>query len=134
MTHFCYLDIGDMVSSAVESAFAMASDEADVLNKVLSNQDLGPNKDNIRNVLKWLFMKDGEEPNRDRLGVLKSMSTWFYVLILGTELLILTARMTFLAMAKDRKDNEDPDGNTVSFFVEPGKARSSVDGMQMADI
>jgi hypothetical protein len=123
-----------MVSSAVESAFAMASDEADVLNKVLSNQDLGPNKDNIRNVLKWLFMKDGEEPNRDRLGVLKSMSTWFYVLILGTELLILTARMTFLAMAKDRKDNEDPDGNTVSFFVEPGKARSSVDGMQMADI
>jgi hypothetical protein len=134
MTHFCYLDIGDMVSSAVESAFAMASDEADVLNKVLSNQDLGPNKDNIRNVLKWLFMKDGEEPNRDRLGVLKSMSTWFYVLILGTELLILTARMTFLAMAKDRKDNEDPDGNTVSFFVEPGKARSSVDGMQVADI
>jgi hypothetical protein len=123
-----------MVSSAVESAFAMASDEADVLNKVLSNQDLGPNKDNIRNVLKWLFMKDGEEPNRDRLGVLKSMSTWFYVLILGTELLILTARMTFLAMAKDRKDNEDPDGNTVSFFVEPGKARSSVDGMQVADI
>jgi hypothetical protein len=42
--------------------------------------------------------------------------------------------MTFLAMAKDRKDNEDPDGNTVSFFVEPGKARSSVDGMQVADI
>ncbi len=77
MTSFCTPEIGDMVSSAVERAFAMASDEYDVLTKVLTNQDLGPNGDNIRNVVKWMFMKDGEEPNSKRLGILKSMSTCF---------------------------------------------------------
>lgn len=115
-----------MVSSAVERAFAMASDEYDVLTKVLTNQDLGPNGDNIRNVVKWMFMKDGEEPNSKRLGVLKSMFTCFCVLILGTELLIVTARMGFLTQAKDRKDNEEPDGNTVSLLVQLNKAISSV--------
>jgi hypothetical protein len=105
-----------MVSSAVDSAFAMTSDEFDVLNKVLSNQDLGPNKDNIRNVLKWMFMKDGEEPNRQRLNLLKSTSTYSCVLILAAGFLIVTARLGLLARAKDRKDNEEPDGMTVSLL------------------
>ena len=72
-----------MVSSAVDSAFSMASDEYDVLNKLLSNQDLGTHKDNIRNVVKWMFMKDGEEPNKARLNVLKSISSPILSQILG---------------------------------------------------
>lgn len=71
-----------MVSTAVESAFHMASDEFDVLNKILSNQDLGQHSANLRNVIKWMFMKDGEEPNRERLTLLKSISTYYYVFIL----------------------------------------------------
>lgn len=105
-----------MVSAAVDSAFTMAGDESDVLNKILSNQDLGENKDNILDVVKWMFAKDGEQPNRERIGLLKSMSTRSYILILGARLLIVTARMSLLARAKDRKDNEDPDGLTVSLL------------------
>jgi hypothetical protein len=122
-----------MVSSAVERAFAMARAEYDVLNKLLTNQDLGPNRDNIRNVVKWMFTKDGEEPNRQRIGVLKSMATCLYVLILETELLIVTARMGILASASTRKDNEEPDGNTVSLLVQLGRARSGVNEWQVAD-
>jgi hypothetical protein len=117
----------------VERAFAMARAEYDVLNKLLTNQDLGPNRDNIRNVVKWMFTKDGEEPNRQRIGVLKSMSTCIYVLILETELLIVTARMGILASASTRKDNEEPDGNTVSLLVQLGRARSGVNEWQVAD-
>ncbi len=48
-------------------------------------------------------------------------------------MLIVTARMGFLARANNRKDNEDPDGNTVSLLVQLDKARSGVNGMQVAD-
>ena len=105
-----------MVTAAVKSAFTMAGDEGDVLTKILSNQDLGENKENILNVVKWMFAKDGEEPTRERISLLKSMFTCSYILILEVSLLIVTARMSTLARAKDRKDDEDPDGSTVSLL------------------
>lgn len=105
-----------MVTTAVNSAFSMAGDEAGVLNKILANQDLGQDKENILNVVKWMFTKDGEEPNRERIGLLKSMFTCSYILIHEVGLLIVTARMSTLARAKDRKDDEDPDGSTVSLL------------------
>jgi hypothetical protein len=71
-----------MISTASESAFSMAAAEYDVLNKILSNQDLGQHSANIRNVIKWMFMKDGEEPNRERLTLLKSISPSGYICML----------------------------------------------------
>ncbi|KAJ5464868.1 uncharacterized protein N7458_000554 [Penicillium daleae] len=109
-------DLNDMVTTAVNNAFAMANDEADVLTKILANQDLGQNKENILNVVKWMFTKDGEEPNRERIGVLKSIFTCSFILILEVGLLTVTARMSLLAKAKDRKDDEDPDGSTIVIY------------------
>lgn len=67
-------DLGTTISEALLSAFNMAKDELDAINKVLNNEDLGDNGDNIRDVLKWMFMKDGEEPNQERLGLLQSIT------------------------------------------------------------
>ncbi|KAJ5455566.1 uncharacterized protein N7458_003830 [Penicillium daleae] len=106
----CQTDgIGDMVSNAVGSAFSMASDEYDVLNKLLTNQDLGANQENIRNVVKWMFMKDGEEPNNARLNLLKT-------------------RLSILVKAKDRKDNEEPDGSTIVVYCGFDRFKPTLDG------
>ncbi|KAJ5155930.1 hypothetical protein N7492_008733 [Penicillium capsulatum] len=84
----------DMVPTAVESAFSMASDELDAvtrsINKAETNEDIG-------NVIKWMFMKDGEEPNEERLGTLKT-------------------NLQNLVSAKTRKDNETPDRKTIVVY------------------
>lgn len=60
-----------MVSTAIESAFSMASDELNAVTKSINKEETN---ENIQNVIKWMFMKDGEEPNEDRLGTLQSIS------------------------------------------------------------
>ncbi|KAJ5216528.1 uncharacterized protein N7498_002935 [Penicillium cinerascens] len=102
-------DLNDMVTTAVNSAFSMAVDESDAFNKILSGGDLGPNKDNILDVVKWMFTKDNEEPNNERLAILRT-------------------RMNLLAKAKDRKDNEDPDGVTVVIYCGFDRFEARADG------
>lgn len=80
------------------------------------NQDLGQNKENICNVFKWMFTKDVEGPNRARIGLLKSIFICSYILILEVGLLIVTARTSLLAKARDRKDDGDLEGSTVSLL------------------
>lgn len=89
-----------MVVQAVDSAFTMASDELDAINKAIKNQDLGQNGDKIRNVIKWMFMPDGQEPSAQRLG-------------------ILSRNLGNLITATARNDNAADDGSNVRLLGQP---------------
>lgn len=94
-----------MVTQAVGSAFTMASDELDAINKAINNQDLGQNGDKIRNVIKWMFMPDGQEPSAQRLG-------------------ILSRNLGNLITARARNDNAADDGSNVRLLAYPWSAIS----------
>lgn len=110
-----------MVVKAVESAFNMAQGELDAITKAVANEDLGENGDNIRNVIKWMFMKDDEGMDKSRVNVLKGMSTCLLSLRRQDRywaLLTATANLGHLVKAKDRNDDADPDTDTVSSLAQ----------------
>ncbi|PKY00046.1 hypothetical protein P168DRAFT_285561 [Aspergillus campestris IBT 28561] len=102
--------IGSMVTDAIQSAFNMASDELDAIDKALNNEDLGENGENIRNVLKWMFMKDGEEPNGNRLGLLRT-------------------NLRRLLRAREEITDGDPDDQTIVVYCGLDRFEEREDGL-----